>query len=168
MTLYSVIPCVVRIHEGAKKGEREVMRIGRNSLVFLSGMLIALLLVGSVSANGIRYVDGTITDEETGDPVSNAAVTIINDDTGYTVTTTSLDDGSYRHTIDGYSGQGVTVNAEKDGKTGTGTGTMDYSGTTINIALTGIDIPEFPTIAIPIISIFGIMFFMFRQREKKQ
>jgi hypothetical protein len=136
-------------------------------LLILGVLLVSTLLLASPVA-AITVVNGQVTDES--GPVEGASV--VATCAGETVSGTTDKDGKYYLTYPDdtscVDGETVTVEASKDGKSGSGEGTVVGLTATIDIALVNISIgvPEFTTVAIPAILTLGGYLATRRRRRK--
>ena len=103
----------------------------------------AVLVLNSTVLAAPTDVFGTVTDAN-GDPVNHASVDVL---CGTTTKHANTDSNGFYTVNFGNgqcdSGQGVTVNVEKDGNTGSNNGTMGSSNVNIDVVIQAPSIPEF-------------------------
>jgi hypothetical protein len=136
-------------------------------LLILGVLLVSTLLLASPVAAATTVVNGQVTDES--GPVEGASV--IATCGGETLSDTTDAEGKYYlYYPSDICGEGatVTVEASKDGKSGSGEGTVVGLTAEINVALVNVSIgiPEFTTVAIPAILTLGGYLATRRRRRK--
>ena len=139
-------------------------------------LLIAIALMammGTAAATAPTYVVGTVYETDGTTPVAGATVTAYSD-LGYSVQegipAVADTEGDYSILLPTLvAGNTVYVEAVSGTSSGREDGILkDYSSPlSLNLALVDVNIPEFPTIALPIAAILGLAFIFQRRREEE-
>jgi hypothetical protein len=140
-----------------------------NKNLVLTSLVLAVMLLGFASAtecSTTTYVSGIIYQGAIENRVSGADVTVTCN--GVTMETVSNNQGNYNTAFGcGCSVESqVTVNAVKDGQTGSNNGTVDQFSSTVNFAVVPVSmVPEFGVFAagLTLLSAVGIFFFVRRK-----
>lgn len=136
-------------------------------------ILVAIALIaimGTAAATG--FVAGAVYGDDGTTPVPNAVVTAYND-SGFTAVDgsgTTNADGTYFIPLTSLmAGDTVYMRAESGSSSGTSSGVLNSIGYLLNfdLAIVNIQIPEFPTIALPIAAILGLAFIFQRRKEEE-
>ena len=148
-----------------------------NVITALALTVVMLAAMTGIAAAGLElpeHVYGQVVDSNN-EGVADAEVNVYRyaDHTDNIGTTTSNDDGSYGVDISGsnlVAGDTVYVTASKVGVgSGDDSGTLNnYDWAEVAVVIVKIDIPEFTTIAIPVASILGLLFFFNHRKHKKE
>lgn len=136
-------------------------------------LLIAIALMAMIgTAAATSYVAGTIYLADGTTTVPYASVTAYNDSglTAVEGTDTANGVGNYVVQLTTLTaGNTVYVKAVSGTNTGTASGVLnDYSNLiNFDLAIVDVEIPEFPTIALPVAAILGLAFIFQRRREEE-
>ena len=136
------------------------------------GLIVLMAMMGTAAAADDSYVVGTVYESDGTTVVPQAIVTAYTD-SGYTIsdgTDIANDEGRYSIDLSTLNaGDTVFVEAIKGSSVGRNSGVLnDYSNLVdFDLAIVDIEIPEFPTIALPVAAILGLAFIIQRRREEE-
>ncbi len=143
----------------------------RKIILTIIGTILLIGMMGTAAAGAL--VIGTIYRADSTTVVADATVNAYSDaahtELVATQSVTTNTFGRYNINVDLDGGDPVYITAEKDGSSGSSSGTILNYGTEdtqVNIAIVDVSIPEFATIAIPAsIALIGGLLFMRRKEE---
>ena len=162
---------------GGEKGKK--MKKMRKAKVITALALTVVMLAamtGLAAAGEILIVTGTVLDKNN-EPVEGALVIAYEDpehkeEIGSTLSSGSPNKGAYTiidHNSELLVGAPVYATASKpDVGSDTRSGSVEEGIVNVSFMLLKLDIPEFATIAIPVASILGLLFFFNHRKRRKE
>lgn len=143
----------------------------KNKMILITAFLAIMVTVtGVVSAASFAY--GTVYESGTTTTISGAIVKIYADPSHLTQIGTSAttgSDGKYAIDLGLYSGTQVYITADKGNKHGeTAANVNAYATLYLYPADVNINIPEFPTVALPIGAVIGLVFYFQHRKNRKE
>ncbi|MDF1532835.1 MAG: PEF-CTERM sorting domain-containing protein [ANME-2 cluster archaeon] len=139
----------------------------------MNKLIISALLIfglaGMIGTAGASFAYGVVLDSDGSTLVNGATVKAfdINNDVELGSSVTGID-GRYSIDLGSYDKSQVNVTAQLSDKTGKTIANVDIFGTLILYrADVTMDIPEFPTIALPVAALLGLMFIISSRKKEE-
>jgi hypothetical protein len=149
----------------------------KNKIKIIS-MVVAVIFAFTGTAMAASFAYGTVFDTTVSPaiPSGGATIKVYSDNlhTNLLGTGTSAGDGTYAVNLGDYSGINVYVSATLNTLSGDAVGSLRQYGNIIVGVLylyptnINISIPEFPTVALPIAAVIGLVFFFQQRKNKKE